>query len=222
MLQTVLERASILAHRGWFKNPSEKNSTVSLSRAIDEGFGIETDIRDHNGRIVISHDPPTDTTNHTTIDWLLESIKKANRHGRHAINVKADGLANQLTDAILRSGLDKETFFAFDMSVPDALAYIKAGFPVYSRISELEIAPSFLDDCKGVWVDSFTGHFPQVKMAEDLIQKGIRAALVSPELHNREHSALWEEIKEAELHKSSLFELCTDHPDQAFTFFGGV
>ena len=48
----------ILAHRGFWKTDSEKNSKVAIERAIKNGFGFETDFRDYGGQILISHNPP--------------------------------------------------------------------------------------------------------------------------------------------------------------------
>ena len=35
----------------------EQNTKISFERAIDNKFGIEMDLRDCNGNIIISHDP---------------------------------------------------------------------------------------------------------------------------------------------------------------------
>ena len=48
----------ILAHRGLWTIENEKNTIEALRNALEEGFGIETDIRDCCGEIVISHNPP--------------------------------------------------------------------------------------------------------------------------------------------------------------------
>ena len=50
----------ILSHRGFWLNPEEKNKQISFKRAVDCGYGIETDIRDYNGKLVISHDIPNE------------------------------------------------------------------------------------------------------------------------------------------------------------------
>jgi glycerophosphoryl diester phosphodiesterase len=52
-------RSRILAHRGYWLEPGEKNSLSAFRRAFEGGFGIETDIRDLDGELVVSHDPPT-------------------------------------------------------------------------------------------------------------------------------------------------------------------
>jgi hypothetical protein len=36
-----------------------KKTLAAFERALQNGFGIETDFRDHNGKVVISHDPVT-------------------------------------------------------------------------------------------------------------------------------------------------------------------
>lgn len=214
-----MERSEILAHRGWFKKVNEKNSREALTRAINHGFGLETDVRDLNGRLVISHDPPVQADRLPDLSWLLEQIANSDSRGRIALNVKADGLSRAIAEMVEMMGINRDLIFVFDMSVPDGLSYLKNAIPTYSRISEYEDQPSFLDKAKGVWVDSFTGTFPQVERAEILIDKGIRAALVSPELHQRDHQPLWDAILASGLHRSPLFELCTDHPAEAAIFF---
>ena len=44
----------ILAHRGFWKEETEKNTKIAFERAFNSGFGIETDLRDIKGEIVIS------------------------------------------------------------------------------------------------------------------------------------------------------------------------
>ena len=55
----------IIAHRGLWqdtKNPNDKsaqNTLKAFERAFEGGFGVETDLRDFAGQIVISHDIAT-------------------------------------------------------------------------------------------------------------------------------------------------------------------
>ena len=214
-----MKRSSILAHRGMFFSESEKNSPKALRRALDDGFGIETDLRDLNGRVVISHDPPRDSPAPSTLEWLLEQIASSPSAGRIGLNIKSDGLAAMIESELKKIGLDVNQFFVFDMSAPDCLSYLKGALPVYSRISDYEPTPAFLDKSKGVWVDNFSGCFQQVKRAKDLIDQGVRVAVVSPELHRRNHEGLWNEIVEEGLHLNPLFELCTDFPVEAVNRF---
>jgi len=151
---------------------------------------------------------------------LFDLYAKLGADGRLALNIKADGLQKSILALIKQSGTAPENCYAFDMAVPDALGYLEQRFPVYTRLSEVETVPSFLDSAAGVWVDNFTGAFPQVTEAERLLEAGHRVCIVSPELHRREHRALWDEIAAAGLHYNPLFELCTDLPQDACDLLG--
>lgn len=214
-----MNRSAILAHRGWFLEDREKNTKVAIARALDNGFGLETDIRDLNGRIVISHDPPLEQAQLPDLRWLLERIAHSSIHARIALNVKADGLANVIADLIEMAGVNSDQIYVFDMSIPDSLAYLNSTIPAYVRISEFEKEPSFVDRAMGVWVDDFTGTCPQIERAAELLGRGIRTALVSAELHRRDHRPLWNAIVSAGLHRHPLFELCTDYPAEAASLF---
>ena len=140
-----MDKGSILAHRGWWQKESEKNTPAALVRALSAGFGIETDIRDLNGELVISHDPPVDSQ--TTANWLFNQYNKIKANGRIALNIKSDGLQGMLERLIKSSGLEKRTF-VFDMSVPDTILYIEEF--LYIRISEYENPAIFETKTEGV------------------------------------------------------------------------
>lgn len=214
-----MERSSIIAHRGLWFTKSQRNSDDALVQALNEGFGIETDLRDLDGSVVISHDPPSLSSQLSHFEWLLEQIQASPSSGRIALNIKSDGLSNIISSHFNAIEFDTNQCFVFDMSVPDSLLYFKKRIPVYTRISEYETISHFLGCSDGVWVDNFTGSFSQVETAKDLIQKGTRATIVSSELHQRNHETLWNNIVDARLHLSPLFELCTDYPMEAFQFF---
>ena len=212
-----MKRKNILAHRGCWDENIPKNSFEALKNALAAGFGIETDFRDCNGVIVVSHDPPEGDVLEARA--LFELYAKLGVNGRIGLNIKADGLQQPLLTLLFESGLPLETCYAFDMSVPDARGYISSDFPTYTRLSEYETEPPLLNFCDGVWVDNFTGNFPQVTEAKKILSKGNRACIVSPELHGRDHLPLWNEIASAGLSTNAFFELCTDFPQEAHDFF---
>ncbi len=191
----------------------------SLQRALDQGFGIETDIRDLESQIVISHDPPSWGSNVLLLDRLFKYLSLNKKPIRIALNIKADGLAEKICELIRCHKVDKDSLFAFDMSIPDALSYIKNNIPTYSRVSEYENEPSCLHAIRGIWIDNFTGTFPQVTSAQSFLARGFRTALVSSELHGRDNRELWTEISNSGIYKHPLFELCTDFPNQASEVF---
>lgn len=215
-----MKRDQILAHRGWWSEPSEKNSEAALRSALDAGFGIETDFRDLNGVLVISHDPPLQREANCTAKLFFDMVNNLDRPSRLALNVKADGLQTLIREAMGNALVSKGQAYVFDMSVPDALLYFREGFPSYTRLSEYEAQASFADSAEGVWIDNFLGDYPQVATAKKVLDSGKRAAIVSPELHGRAHLGLWAEIINAKLHTHPCFELCTDFPEDAAQYFG--
>ena len=109
----------ILAHRGLWETPVDKNTRAALRRALAEGFGIETDIRDFDGRLVISHDPPRAEAMH--LDDFLDDYVQSGGLGLLALNIKADGLQPALAEALADRRIGPDRYFVFDMAVPDAL-----------------------------------------------------------------------------------------------------
>ncbi len=114
----------ILAHRGWWTDPAEKNSEVAFRRAFAAGFGIETDVRDQNGELKISHDMPVGD-DLMTLSRLLELWAEYPGAGTIALNIKADGLQAGVVAAF---AAQPAPVFCFDMAVPDALGYLRQSF----------------------------------------------------------------------------------------------
>lgn len=211
--------SQILAHRGVWTRAEHRNTLPALRLAFELGFGVETDLRDASGEIVVSHDPPTGEP-FLTVAELLSTYAASKSDAPLALNMKADGLHNSLLNSLEAEGISSQAYFVFDMSVPDTIGYLANRMPVYSRVSEHETQPAFLDRAIGVWVDNFTGSFPQVAQAQQFLERGYKAAIVSSELHRRDNTALWNDIAAAGLHLQKNFELCTDMPVDAFDRFG--
>lgn len=209
---------SILAHRGWWLEPAEKNSYAAIRRAFDNGFGVETDLRDYCGEVVISHDIPRSPKN--KFSDLMILVSEYGFTPELALNVKADGLQCMVKEVLG----EYSNYFFFDMSVPDCLGYKKNGLNFYSRRSEVE-SPSLYDDCSGVWLDRFFGAEIEISFMEKALIDGKRVALVSPELHGFEYKNYWSVVREFVLSNSgfgSLLSICTDFPGEAKEFFYGA
>lgn len=203
----------ILSHRGYWKTVEEKNSAVAFDRSFMLGFGTETDVRDCGQRLLISHDMPTGTE--MGLDQFLASAARIQAGLTLALNIKADGLAVPVRQALdLHPTLD---CFVFDMSVPDTIGYFNAGIPVFSRMSEVERDPVWLDRASGIWLDAFAMQWFGASEITGLLRLGKRVCIVSPELHKREHLPLWESIRH--LSQEPDLMLCTDFPESAQQFF---
>lgn len=207
---------NILAHRGWWQDKDERNSLRAIERALAAGYGVETDIRDCAGAIVVSHDPPRG--GEATLEALLEVADRHAGSGMLALNVKADGLQSML-EPLVR---DRRDYFLFDMSVPDLRTSLRRGLTCFTRQSDIETQAVLLDEAAGVWLDGFGPSAPNVASAASLVDAGKCVAFVSPELHGRNPDRYWSDLRDTGLHQSPLTMLCTDHPDRAAKYFASA
>mgnify|MGYP001350582959 CR=1 FL=1 len=205
----------ILSHRGYWKRHDEKNTVVAFDRSFSLDFGTETDLRDHNGEIVVSHDPPEQ--NPITLDMLFSVLSKHKKELPLALNIKADGLQNKL--AMILQKYQIENYFVFDMSVPDMLGYIRKGINIYTRHSEFEKTPVLYEQSQGVWIDSFKSSWIDEAVIRSHLSNGKRICIVSSELHKRSFKSDWKKIKQMSIIESSDVMLCTDYPEQARKYF---
>lgn len=205
----------IMAHRGFWRAESERNTAIAFERALSLGFGIETDIRDLGGSLVISHDIPK--LGAMPASEFSEIYKRSPTKGLVALNIKSDGLYSLVNEFVKESGI--ENYFVFDMSVPDIRGYLNLKMPVFTRLSEHEPYPAFVDMSCGVWLDAFESEWYGIPKLENLLAKEKRVAIVSPELHRRSCRGLWELLKNNNLHRNPLIALCTDFPLEAKEYF---
>jgi hypothetical protein len=206
----------IISHRGCWTAPEEKNTLAAFERAIDLGVGIETDLRDLGGELVISHDLPTKKA--IRADTFFRLVVREGVAIPLAINVKSDGLQDSLKSMLRRFGV--QNYFLFDMSVPDAWLYVQKGFPVFSRQSEFEPSPSLLPQSEGVWVDSFLkDDWITERVLERHLFRGKKVCVVSPELHHRPQIAFWKRLLAMPFVKRDDIMICTDYPEEARRFF---
>lgn len=202
----------ILSHRGYWISREERNTREAFLRSFSLGFGTETDVRDSNGTLVISHDPPAGGEMP-----LAEFLTLPGLVGLPlAMNVKADGLAEPLAAAMRAAGHDN--WFAFDMSVPDMLQHLQIGAPVYTRLSEYETTAACLDQAQGIWLDAFKDEWFTAGDVARLLGGGHKVCVVSSELHGRDPAALWALLKPLAAEGGLL--LCTDWPERARDYFG--
>jgi glycerophosphoryl diester phosphodiesterase len=206
-------KARILAHRGLWVTDSEKNSKEAIALALSEGFGVELDVRDRNGGLIVSHDPSAESC--PLILNELAADLDASPTSWIALNIKSDGLA-ALFPAL------KNPHFYFDMSFPERRNYQRRDMPTAERLSEFETASKHsldADSTAAVWVDSFLGEWflDRSKLEEILNFPGFKC-FVSPELHGRPHESAWKTIQELFRLRSDV-GICTDFPRE---FYAGL
>lgn len=203
----------IIAHRGFWKTESEKNTMKALSRAVESGYGFETDFRDCSGKVLISHDPPKGTE--ITADSVFKMYCNAGCNEPLALNIKADGLQDMMNDLLRKYGISN--YFFFDMSVCDTVIYVEKKLQIASRLSEFEIDMPFYKDSEVVWIDYFSSDGPTIQKVKQTLQDKKIACVVSPELHKRNHIMIWRQL--LPLKDELNLYLCTDLPEKAKEFF---
>jgi len=201
----------ILSHRGYWTTPDEKNTEAAFRRSFELGFGTETDFRDLDGDIVISHDPPrAGAMRAADFLALLGDLSLP-----IAVNVKADGLAAGLAEMARRAAL--RNWFVFDMSVPDTLEQLRVGNPVFCRLSEYEADGPLTRRAAGIWLDAFENIWYTIDLVRALLSRGQRVCVVSAELHGREPATQWAMLRD--LAGAPNLMICTDRPDEARAAF---
>lgn len=192
------------------------NSMAAFERAWSGGYGIETDLRDLDGEVVISHDPPRKGA--CTLAQFLEAYDARGAQTPLALNIKADGLQDAVAKALAQYRV--RNAFVFDMSVPDSLHYLRQGLPAFVRLSEYEKETALLERATGIWLDAFESEWWSLDLIRSLCSRKKSVAIVSPELHGRPYEPTWHTLKGLERNLRDTLMLCTDFPDIADRFFG--
>lgn len=209
---------NIISHRGFWLEEKQKNTIEAFRLALDCGFGIETDVRDYDGELVISHDIP----NKNCLSFKdFMNIVSEYPNQTLALNIKSDGL-----QALVKKDLKQyPDYFCFDMSVPDTLGYERSKLTFYTRFSDIEQHPSLLSESSGIWLDNFTSNNLDLNSLDTFLAQDKQIVLVSPELHGYEYKEYWEDLLKYinnNLHTADSIGLCTDKPSEAKEFFINV
>lgn len=203
----------IVAHRGYWKNSIQKNSLEALTKAIELGYGVETDLRDYDGKLVISHDIANGKS--PLFSDFLKEYNSMNSNAILALNVKADGL-----QALVESELNQysvKSYFLFDMSIPEQYVYIKNGFRIFTRQSEFEETAVMYNSVEGVWLDEIENMWIEKRIIEKHLKCKKKVGIISPEIHKHDVDRLWRIILEFKENENLI--LCTDRPDIAREYF---
>lgn len=199
---------TVVCHRGWWTKPEEQNTLAAFARAFDAGLGVELDVRDHCGKLVVSHDPVADEFA-LPLEFETVLAELGDRSSTLAVNVKSCGLAPWFA----RIKPKPKNWFFFDVPVPEMTQYIRLGVPYYVRWSPQESPPvgQLLNSATGVWCDHgdcFRG---------TTLSPNVITAFVSPEVHGRETARPW--FWAALAATGMDFAICTDKVTEATEFF---
>lgn len=204
----------IIAHRGLWKDPSHQNSFDAFALSQKNHFGIETDLRSFQGKLVLSHDPVSNLNEIVSLEKLLE-LWTASPELPLFLNIKEDGLIPLLKN--YDSLISNLNIVFFDMSLPQLLKYSEA-YPksmLATRVSEYEQVPLAKQFCSWLWVDSFHQDPKFDSFEKFVVEDQMNLAIVSPELHSRNPLSTWNQLASSSHLDSKSWVLCTDLPHDA-------
>lgn len=156
-------------------------NTVEALKNLSVEFGVELDIRDEGGELIISHDP-------FVMGESFEAYLKAYNHGTMILNVKSERIEHRILELIKKYTI--RSYFFLDSSFPMIYLLSKEGESnVALRFSEFEgmdTIRNMASRVQWVWVDCFTKlpltHSEYIEMKT----LGYKLCLVSPELQGRD------------------------------------
>jgi hypothetical protein len=157
----------IIAHR--------INTTDKLQE-IPPGYGVEIDVRAHNGRLVLSHDPYQGGDH-------LEEYLSAIGDRFVVFNIKESGIEDDVIDAAARHDvteyflLDVEFPYLYDASRNASFSKIAVRFSEAEPIETALVNAGFVD---WVWIDTNTQLPLNPDTYRQLSEAGYQICLVSP------------------------------------------
>ena len=165
-----------IAHR---VNQLDETIAAEVFGAAD---GIEFDIRDTGGDIVVQHDP------FLSGQLFTDFLKFCPSNKFYIVNVKSEGIERRAIADLESCGIKQ--FFLLDCSIPMMVRLGKEGerrlavrFSEYESLATVGVMASFVS---WVWVDVFT-QLPLTNTIETSIRNhGLKLCLVSPELQGQQ------------------------------------
>ena len=174
---------------------------VNSIKEINPKFGLEIDIHNYNNKLVLAHDHPNEQS--IKLEDFITHIPK---NSLLAINIKNEEVEAELKIILSRS--KTTNYFTFDWPVTSLRNAINHDLNCAFRLSEYE--KDIVPNCPWVWLDSFNGIWYDADFLISLKKSGIKLAIVSPELHNREADI--SKVKDI-VNAVKVDAMCTDIPE---------
>lgn len=155
-------------------------NTLAQLAEVPTAYGVELDIRDQGGRLILQHDPFAPGED-------FEAYLAQYRHGMLILNIKSERTELRVHELLKRHGVTD--YFFLDSSFPMSFLLSSQGErKIALRFSEFEGVDTILamkDRIEWVWVDCFTKLPLSRAVFEQFKAAGLKICLVSPELQGR-------------------------------------
>ena len=202
----------IICHRGLWSKRSEHNSLKACLDGAKYYDGIEIDLKNQSGKIVLSHDPLAKNQKAISLESLFKKAPKT----FFALNIKEDGLGPELKKLISRYNI--KNYMCFDLSLPESLQYEKEQLRIFYRVGDVD--PKFKVYPKSLVIDVFTqSNFSRILRSLKRLKGPHHLFFISPELHEHKVEKNWSKIKKFIQTSDHSTYLCTDFPAKAHEFF---
>jgi len=155
-------------------------NTIAELKKIPKECGVEIDLRDEGGNLILAHDPFTSGEN-------FEEYLKMYNHGTLILNIKSERVEFNILPLLKK--YDVKDYFFLDSSFPMIYQLVLQGERnIAVRFSEYEGLDSVMSmkaKVRWVWVDCFTKLPIDQSSFTTLKEAGFKLCLVSPELQGR-------------------------------------
>lgn len=203
----------LIGHRGHWNKLHEKNSIEAVASALLNYDGVEIDVRDRNGEIVVSHDIPNNQS--LPLNNFLDLSCAKNK--LWAINIKSDGISDRLLKTLELKKI--KNYFCFDMSIPEVFNYKRNNLNIFVGINDYVNETRLSSIGLGIWLDSFDKLWYSEEDLKSFIRRYKQVCIVSEELHGRNFQIQWKMIKDSRIHLLDNVYLCTDNLSEAEEYF---
>lgn len=191
-----------IAHR-----VNELNDEIA-ERIFKDADGIEFDIRDSNGELIVHHDAFAKPETCQLFDDFLEHCPTDKLY---IVNVKAEGIEERVIAALTKRGI--HNFFLLDCGLPAMYKLSQKGERRlairFSEYESLETVRLMKDRVQWVWVDVFSVLPLTTQSIQQIRDWGLKICLVSPELQGQQDKMLQYKHYLSEIGTSPLDAVCT-------------
>lgn len=158
---------------------SHRVNTIAELKQTPVQYGVEVDLRDHDGAIVLQHDPFKGGES-------FEEYLQYYQHRFIVLNVKCEGIEERTLQLVAQRGISD--CFLLDLSFPALIGLVRKGerrvAVRYSEFEPIEGCLALAGKVNWVWLDCFT-QYPARPALWDKVLKEFRICLVAPELQGR-------------------------------------
>lgn len=171
--------------------------------SFPEADGIEFDVRDSNGRIIVTHDPFTEGQPLEDFLYFCPPEKF------YIVNIKSEGIELKILQLLKEYSI--KNFFFLDCSIP---MMVKLGKQYttnlavrYSEYESIETVKKMAHLVEWVWIDTFTKIPLTQEQEQELHSLGLKLCFVSPELQGQQ-SKVDQYIQDLENKQIKLDAVC--------------